>query len=146
MDYISFDRPKLWLNVAGFVFCCAAAAYLLYEGRTGRHDLTAVLLFLIFAINSLFRIFVYFKLERIRKSAASVEEIVHAEHRQGLIVSIFSNAMFLLFLLLLFIEYMIEPRLPAGWVILFAVFVLMLVWTLVLSIRNLKRFDKSVKN
>ena len=143
MDYSSFDRPKLWLNVAGFVFCCAAAAYLLYEGMAARHDLAAVLLFLIFAINSLFRIFVYFKLERIRKSAASAVEIVHAEHRQGLVVSIFSNAMFLLFLLMLFIEYMIEPRLPAGWVILFAVFVLMLVWTLVLSIRNLKRFDRS---
>lgn len=143
MDYSSFDRPKMWLNVAGFVFCCAAATYLLYEGVAARHDLSAVLLFLIFAINSLFRIFVYFKLERIRKSAASVEEIVHAERHQGLVVSIFSNAMFLLFLLLLFIEYLIEPRLPAALSILFSVFLLMLVWTLVLSIRNLKRFDRS---
>ena len=41
MDYY---RPKLWLNVAGFVFCCAAAAYLLYEGMAARHDLAAVLL------------------------------------------------------------------------------------------------------
>ena len=143
MDYSSFDRPKLWLNVAGFVFCCATVAYLLYEGGTGRHDLTAVLLFLIFAINSLFRIFVYFKLERIRKSAASAEEIVHAERRQGLVISIFSNAMFLLFLLLLFIEYWIASRHPVALAILFAAFILMLVWTLVLSIRNLKRFDRS---
>ena len=32
MDYSSFDKPKLWLNIAGFLFCGVTGAYLLFEG------------------------------------------------------------------------------------------------------------------
>ena len=109
MDYASFDKPKLWLNIAGFLFCCVAGFYLFFEGGAAHRDYFGALLFLIFAVNCLFRIFSYFKLDRFRKNASSEEEIVRAERRQGLVISIFSNTMFLLFILLLFIRSITKP-------------------------------------
>lgn len=141
MDYSTFDKPKLWLNIAGCIFCCAMAAYLLFEGEAGHRDYFGTLLFLIFAVNCLFRIFSYFKLDRLRKSASGEEEIVRAERRQGLVISILSNAMFLLFILLLLIRSITKP-LPVGFSIFCAAIVCIIAWTLVLSIRNLRRFDR----
>ena len=141
MDYASFDKPKLWLNIAGFLFCGVIGVYLFFEGGAAHRDYFGMLLFFIFAVNCLFRIFSYFKLDRFRKNASSEEEIVRAERRQGLVISIFSNAMFLLFILLLFIRSITEP-LPVGFSIFCAAIVLIIAWTLVLSVRNLKRFDR----
>ena len=141
MDYSSFDKPKLWLNTAGFLFCCVAGFYLFFEGGAAHRDYFGALLILIFAINCLFRVFSYFKLDRFRKNASSEEEIVRAERRQGLVISIFSNAMFLLFILLLFIRSITKP-LPVGFSIFCGAILLIIIWTLVLSIRNLRRFDR----
>lgn len=141
MDYTSFDKPKLWLNIAVFVLCCVMVGYLCFEGEDGRHDLFGMLLFGIFAVNSLFRVYSYFKLDRIRKSAPDEKELVRAERRQGLVISIFSNAMFLL-LLLLFLIVSITKPLPVGFIIFCAAILLFMSWTLVLSVRNLKKFDK----
>ena len=141
MDYSSFDRPKLWLNIAVFVLCCVMVGYLCFEGRDGRPDLFGMLLFGIFAVNSLFRVWSYFKLDRIRKSAPDEKELVRAERRQGLVISIFSNAMFLLFIVLLLIESVVKP-LPVGFIIFCAAILLFMICTLVLSVRNLKKFDR----
>ena len=141
MDYSSFDRPKLWLNIAVFVLCCVMVGYLCFEGRDGSHDLFGMLLFGIFAVNSLFRVYSYFKLDRIRKSSPDEKELVKAERRQGLVISIFSNAMFLLFIVLLLMESVVKP-LPVGFIIFCAAVLLFMIWTLVLSVRNLKKFDR----
>lgn len=141
MDYTSFDKPKLWLNIAVFVLCCVMVGYLCFEGEDGRQDLFGMLLFGIFAVNSLFRVYSYFKLDRIRKSAPDEKELVRAERRQGLIISIFSNAMFLL-LLLLFLIISITKSLSVGFIIFCVAILLFMSWTLVLSVRNLKKFDK----
>ena len=141
MDYTSFDKPKLWLNIAVFVLCCVMVGYLCFEGEDGRQDLFGMLLFGIFAVNSLFRVYSYFKLDRIRKSATDEKELVRAERRQGLIISIFSNAMFLL-LLLLFLIISITKSLSVGFIIFCVAILLFMSWTLVLSVRNLKKFDK----
>ena len=141
MDYSSFDRPKLWLNIAVFVLCCVMVGYLCFEGRDGSHDLFGMLLFGIFAVNSLFRVYSYFKLDRIRKSEPDEKELVRAERRQGLVISIFSNAMFLLFIVLLLMESVVKP-LPVGFIIFCAAVLLFMIWTLVLSVRNLKKFDR----
>lgn len=100
-----------------------------------------MLLFGIFAVNSLFRVYSYFKLDRIRKSVPDEKELVRAERRQGLVISIFSNAMFLLFLLLLLIVSITKP-LPVVFIIFCAAVLLCMIWTLVLSVRNLKKFDR----
>ena len=141
MDYTSFDKPKLWLNIAVFVLCCVMVGFLCFEGEDGRQDLFGMLLFGIFAVNSLFRVYSYFKLDRIRKSAADEKELVRAERRQGLVISIFSNAMFLL-LLLLFLIMSITKSLSVGFFIFCAAILLFMSWTLVLSVRNLKKFDR----
>ncbi len=141
MDYSSFDKPKLWLNIAVFVLCCVMVGYLCFEGRDGRRDLFGMLLFGIFAINSLFRVYSYFKLDRIRKSAPDEKEIVRAERRQGLVISIFSNAMFLL-LLLLFLILSITKSLSVGFIIFCAAILLFAIWTLVQCVRNLKKIDR----
>ena len=141
MDYSSFDKPKLWLNIAGFLFCGVTGAYLLFEGGAAHRDYFGALLFLIFAVNCLFRIFSYFKLDRIRKNASSEEEIIRAERRQGLVISIFSNAMFLLFILLLFIRSITKP-LPVGFSFFCGAIMLIIALTLVLSVRNLRRIDR----
>lgn len=141
MDYSSFDKPKLWLNIAVFVLCCVMVGYLCFEGRDGRRDLFGMLLFGIFAVNSLFRVYSYFKLDRIRKSAPDEKELVRAERRQGLVISIFSNAMFLLFIVLLLTESVVKP-LPVGFIIFCAAVLLFMIWTLVLSVRNLRKFDR----
>ena len=141
MDYSSFDRPKLWLNIAVFVLSCVMVGYLCFEGRGGRPDLFGMLLFGVFAVNSLFRVYSYFKLDRIRKSVPDEKELVRAERRQGLVISIFSNAMFLLFLLLLLIVSITKP-LPVVFIIFCAAVLLCMIWTLVLSVRNLKKFDR----
>ena len=141
MDYTSFDKPKLWLNIAVFVLCCVMVGYLCFEGEDGRQDLFGMLLFGIFAVNSLFRVYSYFKLDRIRKSVPDEKELVRAERRQGLVISIFSNAMFLL-LLLLFLIISITKSLSVGFIIFCVAILLFMSWTLVLSVRNLKKFDK----
>ena len=141
MDYSSFDKPKLWLNIAGFLFCGVMGVYLFFEGGAAHRDYFGMLLFFIFAVNCLFRIFSYFKLDRIRKSASSEKEIGHAERRQGLVISIFSNAMFMLFILLLFISSITKP-LHVGFSIFCGATLFFIAWTLFLSVRNLKRFDR----
>ena len=140
MDYSSFDKTKLWLNIVGCVCCLFMAAYLLIS-RVARSDVSGAMLFLVFAINCAFRIYSYYKLERARKTATSETEMVRTERRQGLIIGIFSNATAIALMLLLVIEGIL--RNSRAVVILSAVFALCFAGILVQSIRNLKRFDRT---
>ena len=140
MDYYSFDRTKLWLNVLCLAMCLGLIVYNLCTGSTA--SLGAVLLFLYFAINCLFRIYSYFKLERVRKSDASEAEIVRGERRTGLVITMFSNATAILFLLIMLIESLIKYHKMDFFTILVAVLTLGLIGVLIQSIRNLKRFDR----
>lgn len=94
------------------------------------------------AERSLYWIFAYLKLDRFRKNASGEEEIVRAERRYRLVVSIFSNAVYLLFILLL-VFLGVRKSIPVTFIIVCAAIALGFVWTLVLSIRNLRRFDRT---
>ena len=56
--------------------------------------------------------------------------------------AIFSNAVYLLFILLL-VFLGVRKSIPVTFIIVCAAIALGFVWTLVLSIRNLKRFDRT---
>lgn len=142
MNYSSFDKTTLWRSAVVFLSCCAMIAFLLYERRIYHDDLSGVLLFTAIAVSSLYRIFAYLKLDRFRKNASGEEEIVRAERRYRLVVSIFSNAVYLLFILLL-VFLGVRKSIPVTFIIVCAAIALGFVWTLVLSIRNLRRFDRT---
>ena len=142
MDYYSFDRTKLWLNVLCLAFCLGMIVYNLCTGTTNHASLNAALLFLVFAINCIFRIYTYFKLERIRKSDAAEAEIVRAERRTGLVITLFSNVTAILFLLVMLIETLVRHPKMDFFTIILTVCMLCFVGLLVLSIQNLKRFDR----
>ena len=100
MNRSNFDKTTLWRNMAGFVFCCAAILYLLFDRDFHGNDYTWVVLFAILAVFALFRIFICLKFEKIRKNASSEAEIVQAECRKDLIASLLTNAEFFLGILL----------------------------------------------
>jgi hypothetical protein len=141
MDYYSFDRSKLWLNIVGLAICLWMVAYPFRTGNTVHASLGAAALFLVFAINCAFRIYSYLKLERVRKSDATEEEIVRAERRTGLVITIFSNVTGIL-LLLVFLIQVLVTHFNLVLTIFLAVCILCFAGILVLSIKNLKRFDR----
>ena len=143
MDYYSFDRTKLWLNILGLAICLGMIVYNLHTGTTIIASLSAALLFLYFAINCLFRIYSYFKLERVRKSDTTETEIVRAERRTGLVITLFSNATGILFLLIILIESLVRSPKMDFFTILISVLTLGCIGILIQSIKNLKRFDRS---
>lgn len=137
MDYSSFDKPKLWLNIAGFLLSGVMAGYVFHDER----DIPGTLLFVMLAVNCLFRIFSYFKLASIRRSASGEDEIVRAERRQGIVIFIFSGVTCLLYILLLLIESILKPD-PVGFILFCVVIALLVAGSVVLGFRNLKRFDR----
>ena len=141
MDSSSFDKPRLWLNILCMAIFLWMVAYPFYSGNTVHVSSGAALLFLLLAINCAFRIYSYLKLIRIRKRATSETEIVRAERRQDLIMSIFSNATAILGLLFFFIQALVAHS-NLVYVIVLAVCILCFAGILILSIRNLRRFDQ----
>ena len=141
MKRLNFDKTMLWRSIAGFVFCCAAILYLLFDRDFHGNDYTWVVLFAILAVFALFRIFLCLKFEKIRKNASSEAEIVRAECRKDLIVSIFTNAEYFLGILLIAIFAILES-IPAYVTIPLALAALLCILPLYESIRNLRRFEQ----
>ena len=141
MKRLNFDKTMLWRSIAGFVFCCAFILYLLFGRDFHGNEYILVLAFSLIALAYLFRIFLCLKFEKIRKDASSEEELLRVERRQDLIVSIFTNAKYFLFILLIAIFAILES-IPAYVTIPLALAALLCILPLYESIRNLRRFDR----
>ena len=105
MNHSLSDKTMLWRSIAGFVCCCA---FILYGRRFHGNEDILVMAFSLIALVNLFRIFLCLKFGKIRKDASSEEEIARAERRQVLIISIFTNAKYFLFILLIAIFAILE--------------------------------------
>ena len=141
MKRLNFDKTTLWRSIAGVVCCCAFILYLLYGRRFHGNEYLLIMAFSLIALVNLFRIFLCLKFERIRKNASSEAEIVRVERRQDLIVSIFTNAEYFLFILLIAI-FAIRESIPAYVTIPLALAALLCILPLYESLRNLRRFDR----
>ena len=141
MDSSSSYKPRLWLNILCMALFLWMVAYPFYTGNTVHVSSGAAILFLLLAINCAFRIYSYLKLIRIRKRATSETEIVRAERRQDIIISIFSNAIAILGLLFFFVQAL-AAHMNLVYTIILAVCILCFAGILILSIRNLRRFDQ----
>ena len=143
MDDSTFEKIKLWGSIVIAALCYGMFVFLLYENMGKRQNILGPLLFLIIAINCTYRIRAYFKIERMRKSAFSEEEVAKAARRQGIVSSIFSNATASLYLLLLTVVFLLshvkDKNIFLG---ISAVLALCFIGLLLVSIRNLKRFDR----
>ena len=134
MDYYTYTKPKLWANVI-----CAALLYVLFayelHSRLTGHSKG------ILAVNCTFRVFAYAKLKRLEKSITDERQLIHAERRQGLIITLFSNATAMLGLLV-FMIHSILIKGPAALDIFFLFCAVCFGGILVLTIQNLRRLDK----
>ena len=141
MDYYTYSKPKLWANVICAVLLYVLFAYELHSRLTGHSKGVGYLLFLILAVNCTFRVFAYAKLKRLEKSITDERQLIHAERRQGLIITLFSNATAMLGLLV-FMIHSILIKGPAALDIFFLFCAVCFGGILVLTIQNLRRLDK----
>lgn len=141
MDYYTYSKPKMWANVIGAVLLYVLFAYELHSRLTGHSKGIGYLLFLILAVNCTFRVFAYAKLKRLEKSITDEHQLIRTERRQGLIITLFSNATAMLGLLL-FLIHSILIKGPAALDIFFLFCAICFGGILILTIQNLKRFDK----
>ena len=141
MDYYTYTKPKLWANVICAALLYVLFAYELHSRLTGHSKGIGYLLFLILAVNCTFRVFAYAKLKRLEKSITDERQLIHAERRQGLIITLFSNATALLGLLL-FLIHSILIKGPAALDIFLLFCACCFGGILILTIQNLRRLDK----
>lgn len=141
MDYYTYSKPKLWANVICAVLLYVLFAYELHSRLTGHSKGVGYLLFLILAVNCTFRVFAYAKLKRLEKSITDERQLIHAERRQGLIITLFSNATAMLGLLL-FLIHSILIKGPAALDVFFLFCAVCFGGILILTIQNLRRLDK----
>jgi hypothetical protein len=141
MDYYTYSKPKLWANVISGVLLYVLFAYELHSRLTGHSKGIGYLLFLILAVNCTFRVFAYAKLKRLEKSITDERQLIHAERRQGLIITLFSNATAMLGLLV-FMIHSILIKGPAALDIFFLFCAVCFGGILILTIQNLRRLDK----
>ena len=141
MDYYTYTKPKLWANVISGVLLYVLFAYELHSRLTGHSKGIGYLLFLILAVNCTFRVFAYAKLKRLEKSITDEHQLIRAERRQGLIITLFSNATALLGLLL-FLIHSILIKGPAALDIFILFCACCFGGILILTIQNLRRLDK----
>ena len=141
MDYYTYSKPKMWANVISGVLLYVLFAYELHSRLTGHSKGIGYLLFLILAVNCTFRVFAYAKLKRLEKSITDERQLIHAERRQGLIITLFSNATAMLGLLL-FLIHSILINGPAALDIFFLFCAICFGGILILTIQNLRRLDK----
>ena len=141
MDYYTYTKPKLWANVICAALLYVLFAYELHSRLTGHSKGIGYLLFLILAVNCTFRVFAYAKLKRLEKSITDERQLIHAERRQGLIITLFSNATAMLGLLLFLIHSLIIKG-PAALDIFFLFCAVCFGGILILTIQNLRRLDK----
>lgn len=141
MDYYTYTKPKLWANVICAALLYVLFAYELHSRLTGHSKGIGYLLFLILAVNCTFRVFAYAKLKRLEKSITDEHQLIRAERRQDLIITLFSNATAMLGLLL-FLIHSILIKGPAALDIFFLFCAVCFGGILVLTIQNLRRLDK----
>ena len=141
MDYYTYSKPKLWANVISGVLLYVLFAYELHSRLTGHSKGIGYLLFLILAVNCTFRVFAYAKLKRLEKSITDERQLIHAERRQGLIITLFSNATAMLGLLV-FMIHSILIKGPAALDVFFLFCAVCFGGILILTIQNLRRLDK----
>ena len=141
MDYFTYTKPKLWANVICAALLYVLFAYELHSRLTGHSKGIGYLLFLILAVNCTFRVFAYAKLKRLEKSITDERQLIRAERRQGLIITLFSNATAMLGLLL-FLIHSILIKGPAALDIFFLFCAVCFGGILILTIQNLRRLDK----
>ena len=141
MDYYTYTKPKMWANVIGAVLLYVLFAYELYDRLTGHYKGISYLLFLLLAVNCTFRVFAYARLKRLEKSFTDERQLIHAERRQGIIITLFSNATAILGLLL-FLIHSILIKGPAALDIFFLFCAIAFGGILILTFQNLRRFDK----
>ena len=140
MDYYTYTKPKLWANVICAALLYVLFAYELHSRLTGHSKGIGYLLFLILAVNCTFRVFAYAKLKRLEKSITDERQLIHAERRQGLIITLFSNTT-AIFGLLLFLIHSILIKGPAALDIFFLFCAICFGGILILTIQNLRRLD-----
>ena len=131
----------MWANVIGAVLLYVLFAYELHSRLTGHSKGVGYLLFLILAVNCTFRVFAYAKLKRLEKSITDERQLIHAERRQGLIITLFSNATVVLGLLLFLIHSLLIKG-PAALDVFFLFCAVCFGGILILTIQNLRRLDK----
>ena len=141
MDYYTYTKPKLWANVICAALLYVLFAYELHSRLTGHSKGIGYLLFLILAVNCTFRVFAYAKLKRLEKSITDERQLIHAERRQGLIITLFSNATAMLGLLLFLIHSLLIKG-PAALDVFFLFCAVCFGGILILTIQNLRRLDK----
>ena len=131
----------MWANVISGVLLYVLFAYELHSRLTGHSKGIGYLLFLILAVNCTFRVFAYAKLKRLEKSITDEHQLIRAERRQGLIITLFSNATAMLGLLLFLIHSLLIKG-PAALDVFFLFCAVCFGGILILTIQNLKRLDK----
>lgn len=141
MDYYSYTKPKMWANVIGAVLLYVLFAYEFYNRLTGHYKGVGYLLFLILAVNCTFRVFAYVKLRRLEKSITDERQWMKAERRQGLIITLFSNATAMLGLLLFFIHSLVIKG-PTALNIFFLFCAVCFGGILIQTIQDIRRLDK----
>lgn len=142
MDYSSFSKTKLWMNIAGGIICWILFAYELYACIMNQSSYTSSLLFLFLALNCTFRVITFVSLIVKQKRGLDGEPLVKEERRNGLIISIFSNATAMLLMIVFLIHGMQRTNPSIVFTIFCAACVLCFAWILVMSIQNLRKFDK----
>ena len=143
MDDTKLEKVKLWVNIVIAALCYFMFAYLFYESITKHQNILGAILFLVLASNCTYRIRAHYKLERKRKGAFSEKEVARAERRQGIASSIFSNATAGIYMLLLTVVFLLS-NVKDKYILaaICAVPALCFIGLLLVSIRNLRRFDR----
>ena len=144
MDKAKFEKIKLWGSIIVAVLCYFMFACLSYESIKEHQDFLVALLFLVFAINCTYRIRAHYKLERKRKSAFSEKEVAKAERRQGIASAVFSNATAGIYMLFMTVVFLLRGVKDKFILTICGVAAVCFIGLLLISIRNLKRFDKLV--
>ena len=144
IDEAFFKKITLWGNIVIGAVCYGMFAYLFYISATKQGgSYFGAVLFLVIALNCTNRIRSYFKIEQLRKNAISEEDVAKAERRSGIVNSIFSNATIGCYMLLMSVVFLFTDQKYRFYFMAFCAFLaLCFIGLSVISLRNLKRFDR----
>ena len=144
IDEAFYKKITLWGNIVIGAVCYGMFAYLFYISATKQGgSYFGAVFFLVIALNCTNRIRSYFKIEQLRKNAISEEEVAKAERRSGIVNSIFSNATIGCYMLLMSVVFLFTDQKYGFYFMAFCAFLaLCFIGLSVISLRNLKRFDR----
>ena len=144
IDESFFRKVTLWGSIVIGVLCYCMFAYLFYISITKQGgSVLGAMFFLVIGVNCTHRIRSYFKIEQLRKNAISEEEVAKAERRSGIVNSIFSNATIGCYMLLMSVVFLFTDQKYGFYFMAFCAFLALCFIVLsVISLRNLKRFDR----